>query len=124
MPFFVNAMREMTTKIEGLIEKDRKKEEAIENEKKKVRILLTSSSGVHSKLTVSLSAHRHRRRWRADMAMLAMEEVILMAWSSMAQTWVGGWAMVATATKCSCGTAVVVYGSNGAASRSCIALLD
>jgi len=36
MPFFVQTMREMTVKVDTLIEKERKKEEALAEEKKKV----------------------------------------------------------------------------------------
>jgi len=42
MPFFVQTMREITTKIDGLVEKERKKEEAIAEEKKKAEEALAS----------------------------------------------------------------------------------
>jgi len=42
MPFFVQTMREMTSKIDGLVDKERKKEEAIAEEKKKAEEALAS----------------------------------------------------------------------------------
>merc|ERR1719271_2346510 len=42
MPFLVQTMREMNTKLDGLVEKERKKEEAIEAEKKKAEEALAS----------------------------------------------------------------------------------
>jgi len=42
MPFMVQTMREMTGKIDGLVEKERKKEEAIAEEKKKAEEALAS----------------------------------------------------------------------------------
>ena len=45
MPFLVQTMREMQTKLDGLVEKERKKEEAIEAEKKKAEEALASGYG-------------------------------------------------------------------------------
>merc|ERR1719335_1709645 len=42
MPFMVQTMREMTSKIDSLVEKERKKEEAIAEEKKKAEEALAS----------------------------------------------------------------------------------
>ena len=42
MPFMIQTMREMQTKLDGLIDKDRKKEEAIAEEKKKQEEALAS----------------------------------------------------------------------------------
>merc|ERR1719271_633320 len=42
MPFMIQTMREMQTKLDGLIEKERKKEEAIADEKKKAEEALAS----------------------------------------------------------------------------------
>jgi len=47
MPFMVQTMREMTTKIDGLVEKERKKEEAIAEEKKKAEEALASGAGYY-----------------------------------------------------------------------------
>ena len=45
MPFMIQTMREMQTKLDGLIEKDRKKEEALAEEKKKAEEALASGHG-------------------------------------------------------------------------------
>merc|ERR1711998_104462 len=45
MPFFIQTMREMSTKLDGLVEKERKKEEAIAEEKKKAEEALASGVG-------------------------------------------------------------------------------
>ena len=42
MPFMVQTMREMTSKIDGLMDKERKKEDAIAEEKKKAEEALAS----------------------------------------------------------------------------------
>merc|ERR1719174_2089236 len=47
MPFMVQTMREMTTKIDMLVEKERKKEEAIAEEKKKAEEALASGAGYY-----------------------------------------------------------------------------
>ena len=45
MPFLVQTMRETTSKLDKLIEKDRKKEEALAEEKKKAEEALASGHG-------------------------------------------------------------------------------
>ena len=45
MPFLIQTMREMQTKLDGLVDKERKKEEAIADEKKKAEEALASGYG-------------------------------------------------------------------------------
>merc|ERR1719174_2506917 len=47
MPFMVQTMRELTGKVDGLVEKERKKEEAIAEEKKKAEEALASGAGYY-----------------------------------------------------------------------------